>query len=116
VLEEILQGLDEQGQLGGFRSVSDTLMVAIDGTEDFSSTQIGCPQCSTRTLKSGDTHYFHSIAPPVIKLSERISETSSQPPSSNGSKKPNRNKQKLPRKRGPEYTSSWYDTQWLWLD
>jgi hypothetical protein len=66
VFEEILQGLDELGQLDGFRSVSDTLLVAMDGTEYFSSTQICCPQCSTRTLKSGDTHYFHSVVTPVI--------------------------------------------------
>jgi len=66
VFEEILQGLDEQGQLDGFRSVSDTLLVAMDGTEYFSSTQICCPQCSTRTLRSGDTQYFHSVVTPVI--------------------------------------------------
>ena len=66
VFEEILQGLDEQGQLKRFRSVSDTLLVAMDGTEYFSSTQICCPQCSTRTLRSGDTQYFHSVVTPVI--------------------------------------------------
>ncbi len=33
VFEEILQILDEQGQLRDFRSVSDTLLVAMDGTE-----------------------------------------------------------------------------------
>jgi len=66
VFEEILQILDEQGQLDGFRSVSDTLLVAMDGTEYFSSTQLCCPQCSTRTLRSGDTQYFHSVVTPVI--------------------------------------------------
>lgn len=66
VFEEILQGLDEQGQLDGFRSVSGTLLVAMDGTEYFNSTQICCPQCSTRTLRSGDTQYFHSVVTPVI--------------------------------------------------
>ena len=54
MFEEILQVLDEQGQLAGFRSVSETLLVAMDGTEYFSSTQICCPQCSRRTLRSGD--------------------------------------------------------------
>jgi hypothetical protein len=66
VFEEILQVLDEQGQLDGFRSVSETLLVAMDGTEYFSSTQISCPQCSRRTLRSGDTQYFHSVVTPVI--------------------------------------------------
>lgn len=46
VFEEILRVLDEQGQLDGFRSVSETLLVAMDGTEYFSSTQLCCPQCS----------------------------------------------------------------------
>ena len=66
VFEEILQVLNEPGQLDGFRSVSDTLLVAMDGTEYFRSTQICCPQCSTRTLRSGDTQYFHSVVTPVI--------------------------------------------------
>lgn len=66
MFEEILQGLEAQGQLDGFRSVSETLLVAMDGTEYFSSTQLCCPQCSTRTLRSGDTQYFHSVVTPVI--------------------------------------------------
>lgn len=66
VFEEILQVLEEQGQLARFRSVADTLLVAMDGTQYFSSTQICCPQCSTRTLRSGDTQFFHSVVTPVI--------------------------------------------------
>ncbi|WP_435387569.1 transposase [Laspinema olomoucense] len=66
VFEEILQILDQQGQLADLRSVADTLLVAMDGTEYFSSTQIHCPACSTRTLKSGEIHYFHSVVTPVI--------------------------------------------------
>ena len=66
VFEEILQLLDEQGQLAGFRSVADTLLIAMDGTEYFSSTQVHCPQCSTRTLRSGGTQYVHSVVTPVI--------------------------------------------------
>jgi len=58
--------LDEQGQLKDFRSVADTLLVAMDGTEYFSSTQIHCPGCSTRTLRSGDIQHFHSVVTPVI--------------------------------------------------
>ena len=71
VFEEILQVLDRQDQLDRFRSVSDTLLVAMDGTEYFSSTQICCPQCSMRTLRSGVTQYFHSVVTPVIVCPER---------------------------------------------
>ncbi|WP_346294235.1 ISNCY family transposase [Sphaerothrix gracilis] len=66
VFEEILQVLAQQGQLEEFRSVADTLLIAIDGTKYFSSSQIHCSNCSTRTLKSGETHYFHSVVTPVI--------------------------------------------------
>lgn len=66
IFEEILQVLEQQGQLEGFRSVAGTLLVAMDGTEYFSSSHIDCPQCSTRQLKSGETRSFHSVVTPVI--------------------------------------------------
>jgi hypothetical protein len=66
MFEEILQVLEQQGQFQPFRSFADTLLLAIDGTEYFSSSQIHCPQCSTRRLTSGETHYFHSVVTPVI--------------------------------------------------
>lgn len=66
VFEEILQVLEQQGQFEGLRSVTDTLLIAIDGTEYFSSNQIHCSKCSTRTLKLGKTYYFHSVVTPVI--------------------------------------------------
>ncbi|XQQ07960.1 MAG: ISNCY family transposase [Leptolyngbya sp. IPPAS B-1204] len=66
VFAEILQVLEQQGQLASFRSVADTLLIALDGTEYFHSSQIHCSNCSSRTLKSGETHYFHSVITPVI--------------------------------------------------
>ena len=66
VFEEILQVLEQQGQLAVLRSIADTLLIALDGTEYFSSSQIHCSACSTRTLKSGETHYFDSVITPVI--------------------------------------------------
>lgn len=66
VFEEILQVLEQQGQLESFHSIADTLLIAIDGTEYFSSNQIHCSNCSKRTLKSGETHYFHSVITPVM--------------------------------------------------
>lgn len=66
IFEEILQVLEQQGQLKGWRSFADTLLMAIDGTEYFASKQIHCPHCSTRQLRSGETHYFHSVVTPVL--------------------------------------------------
>jgi hypothetical protein len=66
MFEEILQVLEQQGQLAGLRSFANTLLIALDGTEYFGSSQIHCPRCSTRSMKSGETHYFHSVVTPVI--------------------------------------------------
>jgi hypothetical protein len=66
VFEEIWQVLEQQGQLKGFRSFAGTLLLAMDGTEYFGSSQIHCPHCSTRPLKSGETSYFQSVVRPVI--------------------------------------------------
>lgn len=52
IFEEILQVLAHQGQLKSFRSLAETLLMAMDGTEYFSSSQVHCPHCSTRTFKS----------------------------------------------------------------
>ena len=66
VFAAIMQVLAQQGQLECFRSVADTLLLAIDGTEYVRSSQSHCSNCSTRTLKSGETHYFHRVITPVI--------------------------------------------------
>lgn len=66
VFEQILQMLDRERHLDKFRNFDNNLLIAIDGTEYFSSSQIHCPQCSTRTMKSGETHYFHSVVTPVV--------------------------------------------------
>lgn len=49
--EEILQVLEQQGQLQGFRSFAGTLLLALDGTAYFRSSQIHCRHCSTRQLE-----------------------------------------------------------------
>jgi hypothetical protein len=66
VFETILQAIEEKGKLQGFRGFANNLLIALDGTEYFSSMQIHCPQCSTRKMKSGEIHYFHSVVTPVI--------------------------------------------------
>jgi hypothetical protein len=66
VFEQALQLLDRGGQLNNFRTLADDVLIAMDGTEYFSSSQIHCPQCSTRKLKSGEIRYFHSVVTPVI--------------------------------------------------
>ena len=61
-----LQLLKETNQLKTFRSFKGELLMPFDGTEYFKSTQIHCPNCSHRKLKSGKTQYFHSVVTPVL--------------------------------------------------
>jgi hypothetical protein len=69
-LEPTYQGiflsLERTGVLEGFRSYADHLLIAIDGTEYFSSQNIHCENCSHRTLQNGKINYFHSVITPVI--------------------------------------------------
>jgi hypothetical protein len=66
VFEQALKMLDREGKLNSFRGIDENLLIAMDGTEYFSSSKIHCPQCSTRKLKSGEMRYFHSVVTPVI--------------------------------------------------
>ena len=45
VFEQALQMLDGGGQLNNFRTLTDNVLIALDGTDYFSSSQIHCPQC-----------------------------------------------------------------------
>ena len=46
---------------------------------------------------------FETLSEKLKKVTGRTSETSSQPPSADGPNKPNRDKRKPQRKRGPKY-------------
>ena len=60
--------LDEAGRLSQIRAFEDTLLMAMDGVEYFSSHTIACPHCSTQTAKDGAVRYFHAAVTPVIAL------------------------------------------------
>jgi len=49
-----------------FRSVNGTRLLALDGTEYFSSQAIHCEYCSTRRHANGQTPYCHSALTPVL--------------------------------------------------
>ncbi len=63
---QIFRDLERVGVLNGFQSFANMLLVAIDGTEYFSSKKINCEQCSQRVQKNGEINYFHSMLTPVI--------------------------------------------------
>ncbi len=64
--DEVLESLKQGGALTGWRSLGDTLLVALDGTWYFSSEKIHCPNCSCLEHKSGEKTYYHSAITPVI--------------------------------------------------
>lgn len=66
VFYEIFRALEQGKHLEEFRSFKNNLLIALDGTEYFSSNQIHCPYCSSRTYKNGITEYFHTVITPVI--------------------------------------------------
>jgi hypothetical protein len=66
VFRDIYHRLDRAGVLQGYRSPAHGLLIAVDGTEYFSSQKIHCEQCSCRELSNGKINYFHSVLTPVI--------------------------------------------------
>ena len=79
VFVSIYRALKAQGYLEQFNLLEDQLLVALDGTEYYSSQKISCPCCSTRTSKKGQVTYSHKALLPVI-VSPHQSAVISLPP------------------------------------
>lgn len=58
--------LFEQGHLRNFRSIGGTYLVALDGTDFFSSKAVSCPCCTNITLKDGVVQHRHIALTPVM--------------------------------------------------
>jgi hypothetical protein len=64
---EILhQCLEAAGARHRYRCFKQGYLVALDGTEYFSSQDIHCSQCSQRQHRNGDVTYFHQALTPVM--------------------------------------------------
>jgi len=63
---EITDDLYQDGYLNPFRSIGDTLLIALDGTDFFSSEKISCPLCTQQTLKNGKTLHRHTAITPAV--------------------------------------------------
>ena len=66
VFDRVYQALKQQGYLKSFETLGANLLVALDGTEYYSSQSISCPCCSTRTSRRGPVTYSHKALLPVI--------------------------------------------------
>jgi len=66
VYRETFLALEKTEVVKSRRSFANQILVAIDGTEYFSSQSIYCANCNHRELSNGKTNYFHSVLTPVI--------------------------------------------------
>ena len=66
VVAAVVEVLRQDGHLEPYRCIGGDLLVAMDGTQYFSSTKIHCPQCSVTEHANGSVTYSHSVVTPVI--------------------------------------------------
>ncbi len=66
VYRQTFMALEQTDILKNRRCYANQLLVAIDGTEYFSSKNIHCENCNHRELNNGKTNYFHSVLTAVI--------------------------------------------------
>jgi hypothetical protein len=62
----IFQALEQHRTLASFRVLSDQLLVALDGTQYFSSKAVHCQNCLTRQTPNGQILYYHAAITPVV--------------------------------------------------
>ena len=62
----IFERLEQTGLLDAMQSHANSMLIAMEGTEYFSSQKIHCQNCSHRELANGKTNYFHTVLTPVI--------------------------------------------------
>jgi hypothetical protein len=70
LMTQIGDTLFDHGYLDSYRSINNTFLVALDGTDFFSSQKLSCPCCTQSTLKNGRTLYRHIAVTPVIVAPE----------------------------------------------
>lgn len=66
VFIRVYQALHQQGYLRGFETLNHNLLVALDGTDYYSSQKISCPCCLRRTSRNGNVTYSHKAILPAI--------------------------------------------------
>jgi len=64
--DAVWESLRPTGHLESWRTLQQTLLIALDGTWYYSSQKIHCPNCSCLEHKSGEKTYYHSAVTPVI--------------------------------------------------
>jgi hypothetical protein len=62
----IVAALHRAGALESHRALGGGFLIALDGTQYFSSATLHCPNCSTRTRADGSVRYAHTAVTPVL--------------------------------------------------
>src|SRR5947199_9330814 len=65
VFVEVFERLEQHQMLAPFRSLGDQLLVALDGTNYFSSNARHCPNSLTRQIPTSHTRYYHAAITPL---------------------------------------------------
>ena len=61
VFYDVIKDIDSNHGLQTMRRLDDRLLIALDGTEYFSSYQVHCKYCSKRKRSDGRTQYHHQV-------------------------------------------------------
>jgi len=64
--QKVYEWLEQKGVLKKFLYLGGEILVALDGTEYFSSKKINCPHCNCRNHRNGTTTYFHGCVTPIV--------------------------------------------------
>lgn len=64
--QEVYEWLNKNGVLKKFLYLESEILIALDGTEYFSSNKINCPHCNCRNHRNGTTTYFHGCVTPIV--------------------------------------------------
>jgi hypothetical protein len=62
----VFDGLQRSGVIDSFRMANNRLLLALDGTQYFSSQKLHGPCCSCKTHSNGKVSYSHTVVTPVL--------------------------------------------------
>lgn len=79
VYRDIVQALKTEKVLTDYEVMEGHYLLALDGTDYFSSEKICCKNCSHRVLKNGKVRYRHSVIPPVLVAPDKNEVISLEP-------------------------------------
>lgn len=67
----VFQYVHDTQALDQFRFLDQAFLVSVDGTGQFSSSTLCCPDCATKTTRSGETLYYHQLLAAAIVHPDR---------------------------------------------